>query len=102
MAWDDAAERGAGCEGTGEIGGGVEAEEDILEELVFHNDDYEGTPLHPHLQKPRARVCTGVFDCPTHWHVLDSRHGRLLFLAEARDAPLVLILWESYSLNKKE
>jgi hypothetical protein len=102
MAWDDAAERGAGCEGTGEIGGGVETEEDILEELVFHNDDYEGTPLHPHLRKPRARTCTGVFDCPTHRRVLDSRHGCLLFLTEACDAPSVLILWESYSLNKKE
>jgi hypothetical protein len=33
-----------------------------------------------------------VFDCPAHWRILNSRHGRMLFLAEARDAPPVLIL----------
>jgi hypothetical protein len=33
-----------------------------------------------------------VFDYPSHWRVLNSRHGRVLFLAEARDAPPVLIL----------
>ncbi|CAN6282461.1 unnamed protein product [Urochloa humidicola] len=58
---------------------------------VFHNNVYEGahrfTPTvgeHP------------VFDCPAHWRVLDSRHGRVLSLAMARDAaaPPSLVIWD--------
>jgi hypothetical protein len=67
MAWDDAAERGAGCGGTGEVVDGVEAEVDVLEELVFHNDGYEGTHrFTPTGEKPAP---ARVFDCPAHWRL---------------------------------
>jgi hypothetical protein len=60
---------------------------------VFHNDGYEGTRRFTPTGKNPAPA--RVFDCPAHWRVLDSRHGRVLFLAEeARDAPPVLILWD--------
>ncbi|CAL4917587.1 unnamed protein product [Urochloa decumbens] len=62
---------------------------------VFHSNIYEGvrrfTPTAGDDPMP-ARV----FDCPAHWRVLDSRHGRVLCLAMARDATAsaMLVVWD--------
>jgi hypothetical protein len=51
------------------------------------------TPTSENPAPARVFDCPArVFDCPAHWRILNSRHGRVLFLAEARDAPPVLIL----------
>ncbi|CAL4934413.1 unnamed protein product [Urochloa decumbens] len=57
---------------------------------VFHNNVYEGVQrFTPTAGEDR------VFDCPAHWRVLDSRHGRVLCLAMARDAaPPLLVVWD--------
>nr|CAB3494173.1 unnamed protein product [Digitaria exilis] len=64
---------------------------------VFHNICYEGarrfTPITGDGEDP-LHMRHG-FTCPAHWHVLDSRHGRVLFHAVAHGvAPPVLILWD--------
>nr|CAB3499143.1 unnamed protein product [Digitaria exilis] len=63
---------------------------------VFHNICYEGarrfTPITGDGEDPLP--LRRGFTCPAHWHVLDSRHGRVLFHAVAYGAaPPVLILW---------
>ncbi|KAF8722230.1 hypothetical protein HU200_022538 [Digitaria exilis] len=64
---------------------------------VFHNICYEGarrfTPITGDGEDPLP--LRRGFTCPAHWHVFDSRHGRVLFHALAHGAaPPVLILWD--------